>query len=119
MEKISHQKIAEVLADAAATIRQVTQERDAAVEKLAALELRQDVEKLASAMLEKGISDAPKEVLIEQLEKAASEGRLDRLRDAVNLVGPDMWSKLASPTDDRRHPGGVSDLESYLANALG
>lgn len=119
MNKISMTKVAEVLADAAAVIRQVTQERDEAVSKLASVERRQEVEKLAAQMKEKGLSSDPTEHLIENLEKAASEGRLDKLKDAVELVAPDMWSKFASPSDDRRDLGGAgTDLERYLEGGL-
>lgn len=117
MQKISNAKVAELLSDAAAILRQVTMERDDAQTKLAAMAQRREVEKVAAAMKDKGITGEPTEHLIESLEKAAEEGRLDRIRDAVDLVGPDMWSKFATPTDDRPQAGGMSDFEQYLLNA--
>lgn len=120
MDKISMSKVAEVLADAAAVIRQVTQERDEAVSKLAHIEQRREVEKLAAQMQAKGLTSEPTEYVIENLEKAAQEGRLSNLREAVDLVAPDMWSKFAHPSDDRRdHVGVGNDLERYLEGAFG
>lgn len=114
IEKISHTKIAEVLADAAATLRRVTSERDEALSKLAQIERQHAVEKLASQMYEKGLTDEPREHLIERLEKQAMEGGLARLQDAVDLVGPEMWSKFAQASDDQRHSAGLTPFENFL-----
>lgn len=120
MEKLSESKQAEVLADAAAVIRTVCEERDTALAKVAEYEQNARVTKLAAKMKEKGITGEDDSTLVENLNKAASEGRLDKMEEAVDLVGPDMWNKLASKSDDSRTTGGSagsSDLERYLSGA--
>lgn len=115
LEKVGQDKVAEVLNEAATVIRTVTGERDAALLKLAQIETRSRCEKLASSMQTKGLNSEPYDHLVGNLEKMAAQGKLEQLESAVNLVGPDMGSKLASLNhDDRQVQGGTSPLESYL-----
>ena|ERR1019366_3673238 len=116
MEKISHEKISEVLAASAAALRSITAERDAYAVKIAAYERHQEAEKVATEMHAKGISNEPIEQLIVNLEKMAEEGKLGSLRDAVNLVGPDMGQKFAQLTSDDKTYGGTNELERYLTD---
>jgi len=114
MEKISHDKVAEVLNDAATALRSVTAERDELRTKVAQYERRAEAEKVAHEMQSKGISNEPFEQLVTNLEKMAESGKLGEIKNAVNLVGPDMGRKLASLTNDNQSHVGGSDLESFL-----
>jgi len=116
MEKLNQAKVAGLAKEAAVQLRAVTAERDELREKVARLELRQDCEKIASEMQRKGLSDEPTESLIETLEKKAHAGQLENVRAAVDMVGPDMWNKLASPSSDegKNHGGDVSGFESVI-----
>ena len=106
------EKVATVLRDAAHAIRQVTRERDVLAEKVAHIERRQEAIKVAEAMQEKGVNtDRAHDDLVAELEKAATEGRLSTIREAVELVGPDMTRSVS--LDDRDHSTGNA-LEQYL-----
>lgn len=122
MNKISNAQMAEVLTDAATTLRSQQAYIDELETKLAAKEQRERVEKLASVMHEKGLElDVSATDLADRLEKAAEANKLDVLETAVDLVGPDMGSKLASLTNDDG-PGASSassDLERYIAGQVG
>lgn len=121
MNKISNAQIAEVLADAAAVLR--TQS-----EKIAELEAEREargvhdrVTKIASEMHRKGINlDTSIPMLIESLEKAAEQQKLEAIEQAVEMVGPDMGSKLAHiNNDEQRVSLGSSDLERFIIGAAG
>lgn len=114
MKKLSHDKIAEVIADAAAALRKITAERDEALAKLAGIERRQEAEKVARAMQEKGLNNGPIDQLISDLEKMAETGKLQDVKNAVELVGPDMAAKLATINNDIPRNGGVSELETFI-----
>jgi hypothetical protein len=116
MEKISHQKISEVLTASAAALRSITSERDALAVKCASYERRQEAEKIAHDMRAKGISDEPVETLIANLEKMAEDGKLGSFKEAVELVGPNMGQKFASLTTDDKTYGGTNELERYLTD---
>lgn len=117
MNKISNAQMAEVLSDAATTLRSQQAYIGELESKLASKEQRERVEKLAGAMHEKGIDlDVSVGDLADRLEKAAEQNKLDVLEAAVDLVGPDMGSKLASLNNDDG-PGAssaASDLERYV-----
>lgn len=115
-EKVSKTKVAQILKEAGEQLVAVTAERDELRTKLAAFEQRKQVEKLASDMHAKGITTEPTEHLIESLEKKAQAGQLGALRDAVDMVAPDMWQKMANTATDERSAGGSSDLENYLTS---
>jgi hypothetical protein len=82
---------------------------------------RDEAEKVAHAMQEKGIStDVPYEALVDQLEKAASTGQLEKIAEAVDLVGPNMGQKIASLSNDEgRAQGGPTDFERFLLGGVG
>jgi hypothetical protein len=91
MEKLSEKKVAQVLRDAENAIRSVTSERDVALNKLAALEQRNLCEKIAFVMHSKGIhAEQSFESLVEGLEKAASQGRLPIIQEALDMMGSNM-----------------------------
>jgi len=121
MNKLSNAQIAEVLADASATLRAQQAHIGELSEKLAAREQRERVEKLASEMHRKNLElDVSVDALADRLEKAAAAGKLEALEHAVDLVGPDMSNKLAQLTNDE--PGAssaASDLERYIVGGVG
>ncbi len=106
------EKVASVLKSAAHAIRHVTKERDELREKLAHIERRQRAVKVASDMHDKGVNrDTRFEELVEDCEKAAADGRLDTISEALELVGPDMGRSVS--LDDRDH-GDANALEQFL-----
>lgn len=120
MNKLSNDQIAQVLAAAQEALPKLAQERDFYKEKCAALERRERAEKLASAMQHKGIeADTSYEALVDRFEKV-SEDQLQRISDAVDLVSPDMGSKIAQLTDDdTRATPGSSGLERFILGGVG
>jgi hypothetical protein len=121
MDKLSSEKVAEVLKDAAACLRIVGDERDHYKKIAESLQLRGKVEKIASSMHHKGIDlDTPVEALADRLEKAAEQGKLDTIEAAVDMVAPDMGTKLAQLTNDEvRDTRGSSALETYVLGDVG
>ena len=122
MNKLSNAQIAEVLSDASATLRTQQSYIGELETKLASITQRDRVEKLASNMHRKGLElDTTVSDLADRLEKAASAGKLDAVEQAVELVGPDMSSKLAQLTnDDPASRGSVdSDLEQFIVGGVG
>lgn len=122
MDKLSNAQIAEVLSDASATLRAQQAHIGDLEEKLASKERRDRVEKLASEMHRKGLElDTAVEALADRLEKAATAGKLEAVEHAVELVGPDMGTKLAQLTNDEPGMRSVSssDLERYIVGGVG
>jgi hypothetical protein len=121
MDKLSNAQAAEVLSDAAAYIRAQGAQINDLTEKLAARERRDRVEKLAGTMHAKGLElDISADALADRLEKTAAAGKLDAYEHAVDLVGPDMGTKLAQLTNDA--PGDSSSgsaFESYIVGTAG
>ena len=121
MDKVSSQQIAEVLADSAATLRSQQEVINDLREKLASRSMRDRTEKLAHSMHEKNLeTDVSVEVLADRLEKlaGAAPGKLDTLEHAVDLVGPDMGTKLAQLTNDEPGASSVSSaLEAFIVGA--
>ena len=122
MDKISNAQIAEVMTDAAATLRTQQATITDLQDKLASKERRDRVEKLAAEMHRKGLElDTKVDDLADRLEKAASAGKLDAVEHAVDLVGPDMGQKLAQLTSDEAAPSAAasSDLERFIVGQAG
>lgn len=121
MEKLSNAQAAEVLSDAAAYIRAQGAQINELTEKLAARERRDRVEKLAVAMHAKGLElDTPVETLADRFEKTAAAGKLDAVEHAVDLVGPDMGTKLAQLTNDEPGVSSASSaLEAFIVGTAG
>jgi hypothetical protein len=120
MDKISNAKIAAVLADVPGTIRKLAEENKELTAKVAHYELRGRVEKIASEMHRKNINaDIELGDLADNLEKQASEGKLDAIVQAVGMVAPDMGTKLAQLTGDDRGTSSSSDLERFIVGGVG
>jgi len=91
--------------------------------RLGRLQRRDEAEKLAHVMHSKGIdTDVPIEQLTERLEKLAEQDirKFYNFQDAVELVGPDMGTKLAQLNNSEERSGiGGSDLERWLVGQVG
>lgn len=118
------QKVAQVLADARDTLRQVTAERDAAVgrasdaeTKLAHVAQRLEVEKTAAIMVDKGLR-ADIDELIPELMKEAEAGRLPVIQEAVKMAAP-VSGSFHINHDEARGGSDASDLERYLVGEVG
>ena len=124
MEKISTAQIAEVMRDAATTLRTQQAIIDEQAEKIASMERRDRVEKLASDMHRKGIGlDKGVDELADSLEKAAAAGKLESIEQAVDFVGPDMGEKIGqagfNPNQDASGASGSSDFERFIVGGVG
>ena len=122
MDKVSSQQIAEVMADAASTLRSQQETIHELQDKLASRSMRDRVEKLAHNMHEKGLElDSSVEVLADRLEKMAEAApeKLDAIEHGVDLVGPDMGAKLASLTSDEKPGAGASEFERFIVGTVG
>ena len=120
-------KEAQVLAAARDALIKVASERDAAVEhankldiKLASVHQRLECEKVAAQMHEKGINaDQDFAELVDDLEKAADEGRLPVIQEAVKMSAPQMGTKIASINNDETSLAGEDQLTQYLVGSVG
>lgn len=120
------QKVAKVLNDSANLMRAVTGERDTALAKVAELQLkvasyerRTGAEKVAAMMHQKGINtDIEFTHLVADLEKAAQEGKLPTIEEAVDMVGPNMSLKTAS-IHETPVGAGETDFERFLLGNVG
>ncbi len=120
MKKLSAEQVQQVLGHVPGTLRKLAAERDFWKKEAQARIQKDECEKVAQMMHDKGISDAPIEQLVEQLEKAASAGRLEKIAEAVELVGPNMGQKIASLTNDEGHAqGGSSSFEQFILGGIG
>jgi hypothetical protein len=121
MDKISNAQIAGVLQDAATILRTQQSHIHDLEEKLAARDQRDRAEKIASEMHRKGLElDVTVDELAARLEKAG-EDKLATIETAVDMVGPDMGSKIAQVNN---HDGGAtsdsnSNLERYILGDAG
>jgi len=100
MEKISSAQLAELMSEVGPTLRRLVHERDEAIFKLASIQMERDAEKVATVMINKGLTNEPYDQLFEQMFKAAQDGTLSRIWDAVQIAGPDMGEKLATLASD-------------------
>jgi hypothetical protein len=120
--KLSGAQVAEVLSDAANTLRAQQAYIHEMENKLAAKETRDRAEKIASEMHRKGLElDQSVEALADRLEKAAADD-LAVTERAVAMVGPDMGQKIGSAAHMNELVGAVegnSDLERYLTGQVG
>lgn len=120
--KISHAQMAEVMSDAATTLRKQAARITELEGALTSRDQRDRVEKLAAHMHSKGLElDVSAADLADRLEKAAAAGKLEAIEVGVDLTGPDMGSKLASLTNDDV-PGAssaASDLERFIVGTAG
>jgi hypothetical protein len=123
MDKLSSDQLQQVLDAVPGTLRSLAAERDYWKKEAQVRMLREDAEKVAHAMHEKGINtDVSIDSLVEKLEKAAAEGKLGQIADAVDMVGPDMGLKIASLTNDGSSvASGVvqNELERFIMGGVG
>lgn len=120
-------KTAQVLLDSARLVRTLTVERDNALAKVAEAQLKEaayirrvQAEKVAMQMHQKGINtDIEFPSLVSSLEKAAEEGKLATIEEAVGMVGPDMSFKTASIHDMPMGGAPGTDLERFLLGSIG
>jgi hypothetical protein len=119
MEKLSTAKVAQVLEDTQRALLELAKERDKYAAENAALKTRAEAEKLATVMHSKGCRlDVEHGELVSELEKAAEDGRLPVLQEAVDMVAPNMG--LAGPiTSDDVPGGGTTSLEGYIIGNVG
>lgn len=117
MEKLSMEEIQELVSEAPGVIRKLASERDEYKSLYEALVRKDEAEKVASMMHDKGINtELDLETLTANLEKAAEQGKLEQIRAAVDMVGPDMGTKMAQLTgDEQRIAAGSSEFERFLA----
>jgi hypothetical protein len=119
MDKISNAQIAEVLTDAASTLRTQQAHIHSLEEKLASLAQRDRAEKIASEMHRKGLElDVAVDELASRLEKAGEE-KLATIEQAVDMVGPDMGSKIAHINHDGGSTSDSSNLERFILGDAG
>jgi len=121
MKKLSNEQISAVLSEAPGVIRDLVSENATLRNKVAHMERRDAAEKLAETMHSKGLElDVSMEDLTARLEKAAEQGKLETYREAVDLTGPDMGSKLASlSTNDGNSAAAGSALERFIVGGIG
>jgi hypothetical protein len=122
MDKLSKSQVAEVLAAVGPALLKLASERDAAFEELQAYRRQIDAEKVASAMIQKGITTEPYDRVVEQMVKAAEKGELERIRDAIDLSGPDMGEKVArivSDDEPQASASSGSDFERFILGGIG
>jgi hypothetical protein len=120
MDKISTAKIAKVLTDTKNALLAVTDERDKLAEKCALLERRSEAEKVAAVMHSKGVHlDVERDDLVADLEKAAEDGRLPVLTEALDMVGPNMGITGTLASNEELRGSGGNALESFLLGDVG
>ena len=119
MNKLSSQKVAQVIADTQKVLLSVTAERDKLAGDNALMHRRMEAEKLASVMHDKGVRlELEHEELVGELEKAAEDGRLPVIQEAVDMVAPNM-GMTGSLTSDDATGGGSTALESFILGNVG
>lgn len=120
MPELDNEKVAKVLKDAGVMLKSVAEERDKLASKCALLERRFEAQKLASSMHAKGLNrDVEYDALVENLEKAAEDGRLPVIQEAVDMVGPNMGSIGSLSHDDHPVGGGSNPFESFILGDVG
>ena len=123
MNKLSSDQIQHVLEAVPGTLRSLAGERDYWKKEAQSRMRRDEAEKVARAMHDKGISvDTPIDALVEQLEKAAQAGKLEKIAEAVEMVGPNMGDKIAHLTgdDSTQASGGSShEFERFILGGVG
>jgi len=121
MKKLSNEQISQVLSEAPGIIRDLVSENASLRDKVAGMERKEAAADLAETMHGKGLElDVTLEDLTARLEKAAEQGKLETYREAVELSGPDMGSKLASlSNNDGNHAATGSALERFLLGGIG
>lgn len=121
MKKLSAEQINHVFGQVPETLRKLASERDFWKNEAQTRIRHEECAKVAQAMHEKGISlEVPLADLTSNLEKAAEAGKLEKIAEAVDMVGPNMGQKIASLTTDEGHAQGASSsLEQFILGGIG
>ena len=122
IERVKQAQMARVvLADVPGTLRKVASERDYWRKEALSYRRKDEAEKVARAMHDKGLEQqVPFDVLVERMEKAAERGELRNIERAVDMIGPDMGSKIAQLANkDRYSESGTDALTNYLLGGIG
>jgi hypothetical protein len=120
MPELDQEKVAKVISDASVMLKSVAGERDKLAAKVATYERHFEAQKVASAMHAKGLNrDVDFETLVSNLEKAAEDGRLPVIQEAVDMAGPNMGSIGTLSHDDVPVGGGTNPLESFILGDVG
>lgn len=97
MEKVSAEQVQQVLEATVEVLPKLAANRDFWRDIAQQFIRRDEIQKVAHAMAEKGLlPEGQLGDILESLEKKASDGTLAEFSRAVDLVAPDMGSKLAS-----------------------
>ncbi len=121
MQKLSMNQVYELVSEAPGVIRKLASERDHYKGLYETGVRHDDAEKTAAVMHQKGINmDTPMADLVANLEKAAEQGKLEQIRAAVDMVGPDMGTKVAQlANDESRITAGSSEFERFIVGGVG
>jgi thiamine pyrophosphate-dependent acetolactate synthase large subunit-like protein len=119
MNKLSMKEVQELVAEAPGMIRKLASERDFYRDRYEAMVRHENAEKTAAAMIHKGLSEDDFETLTARLEKAAEQGKLEQIQVAVDMVGPDMGTKLAQLTNDDQYSTAGTAFEQFIVSGLG
>lgn len=120
MDKISAEKIIQVLGPIPGTLRKLASERDFWKKEAQSRIRKEEAAKVATAMHDKGLeTDIPFDTLVERLEKAAEQGQLGRVADAVNMLGPDMGKKIAQLSDNSQDMASSDELTACILGNIG
>jgi len=128
MAKLDMNKIAQLAADSAATLKKIAHERDTYREKVASLQeqntallRRMEAEKVAAEMHSKGVrTEVPFDTLSEYLEKEAAAGRLEQIKLALDMTGPDMMKGAFISEDDGSAGGDASsEFARFINGSVG
>lgn len=109
-------EVGTLLKTAAATLRTVTHERDAALTKLATVQKKDKAEKLASQMVERGMishSDVQQKTA-ELIER----DNLDVIEEALNLSAPEELAKIAQ-VGEEPSGAGMDPLTAFVLSQAG
>jgi hypothetical protein len=119
MNKLNSSKVAQVLADAQRVLLSVSAERDKLASENFGMRRRMEAEKLAAVMHGKGLEvDTDFAELVQRLEKRADDGQLSIIKEAVDMVAPNMGLSVSLSSDDA--PGSMGNsFESYILGNVG
>jgi len=125
-KQLDMDKVARLVADSATTLKKLASERDTYKEKVASLEeqnatllRRMEAEKVAAEMHSKGIrTEVPFDTLSERLEKEAAAGKLETIKQALEMTGPDMM-KEAFISEDGTAGDATSEFEQFINGSVG
>lgn len=97
MDKLSAEQIGQIFSVVPNVLRKLASERNIYKEQAEELLREKEATKVAKVMHEKGVRlDTTFDDLVEEMKVAAANGRLDVIKEAVDMQGPNMSTKLAS-----------------------